>query len=146
MLLLLLPLLLLLVEELMLVLSAPLAKVFRPFCKLELNEGLFSSFFEGVPLLLLFPEVLLLLLLILLPLLLLLFRCLRVRLTLAPKVEEEVEGGSAGMNGTVKPVFAVLITRKRGVVVAGRRTKGARRVSALCVKTGVVKKKRERDS
>lgn len=111
----------------MLVFSAPLAKVFRPFCKLELNEGLFSSFFEGAPLLLL----LLLLTLPLLLLLLLLFRCLRVRLVLAPKVEEEVEGGSAGMNGTVKPVFAVLITRKRGVVVAGRRTKGCKK--GVCV-------------
>lgn len=102
-------LLLLLVEELILVLSAPLAKAFRPFCKFELNEGLFSSFFEGAPLLLLLVVVLLLLPLLLL---LLLFRCLRVRLDLVPKMEE-VEGGSAGMNGTVKPVFAVLITRKR---------------------------------
>lgn len=130
----------------MLVLSAPLAMVFRPFCKLELNEGLFSSFFEGAPLLLLFPEVLLLLLLLPLPLLLLLFRCLRVRLTLAPKVEEEVEGGSAGMNGTVKPVFAVLITRKKGVVVAGKRTKGCKKgVCVVRYDRGIVKKKRERE-
>jgi hypothetical protein len=49
-------------------------------------------------------------------------------------VEEEVEGGSAGMNGTVKPVFAVLITRKRvGWLLLGSENQKGCEEGGVCV-------------